>query len=441
MTDTTGEILSPPLAGAAPKKLEIKPILQVTSGNALEIYDFFIYGYYAVHISHAYFPSNSEFVSLMMSLLTFALGFLARPVGALIIGSYTDRHGRRAGLILSLSLMSVGIIALACTPSFATIGLAAPIIVMLGRLLQGFSAGAELGGVVVYLAETSPRGKRAFYTCWQVGSQQFAVMAAAIIGVVIFSVLSPAQMADWGWRVPLLVGCGVIPVMIWLRSSLAETSVFARKKRTPSMGEICHGLVVDWRVILTCMGMSAMAVVATMITTVYGPVLMKSLKLGDAFTYLVVFVCGLTILVTIPLMAKLADRINRRTMLLVVTGTTVVTAYPMMAWFAADPTIFKCFVFEMWFCFLYASYSAPQVATMVELVPAHARTAGYSFAQAVAAAILGGFTPAIAAWLTHTFNNNAMVGAWFAAVAAISFVAALTLDQKGVGERQHADLH
>ncbi|MDR3538463.1 MAG: MFS transporter, partial [Acetobacteraceae bacterium] len=176
-------------------------------------------------------------------------------------------------------------------------------------------------------------------------------------------------------------------------------------------------------------------------TTIFGPVLMRRLNLGNTFTYLVVFVCGLTILVTIPLMAKLADRVNRRSMLLVVTATTVVTAYPMMAWFAADPTIFKCFVFEIWFSFLYASYSAAQVATMVEVVPAHARTAGYAFAQAVAAAILGGFTPAIAAWLTHAFDNNAMVGAWFAFTAAISFVAALTLNPKKAALAQASELH
>ncbi|MDR3417598.1 MAG: MFS transporter, partial [Nevskia sp.] len=233
----------PPVEALPEKhKLAIKPILQVTSGNALEIYDFFIYGYYAVHISGAYFPNSNPFISLMLTLLTFALGFLARPVGAIIIGSYSDRHGRRAGLILSLSLMSVGIISLACTPSYSTIGLAAPLIVMAGRLLQGFSAGAELGGVVVYLAETASPGRRAFYTCWQVASQQFAVMAAAIIGVVIFSVLSPAQMSDWGWRVPLLVGCAVVPIMFWLRSSLVETAVFARKGRAPTLREICSGL-------------------------------------------------------------------------------------------------------------------------------------------------------------------------------------------------------
>ena len=215
MTDYSGEALP-----AAKKKMQIKPIVQVGAGNALEIYDFMVYGYYARYISQAYFPSDNEYVSLMLTLMTFALGFFARPFGAIILGAYTDRHGRRKGLIMALTLMSIGILCVAMTPTYASIGIAAPIIVILGRLLQGFSAGAELGGVVVYLAEISPPNRRAFYTCWQVGSQQFAVMAASIIGLVLLYNMSTEDLHDWGWRVPLLIGCAVIPLMFWLRSNL-----------------------------------------------------------------------------------------------------------------------------------------------------------------------------------------------------------------------------
>lgn len=222
-----------------PKKFDMKPIVQVGAGNALEIYDFLIYGYYARYIAQTYFPSDNEYVSLMMSLVTFAFGFLARPFGAIIIGAYADRHGRRAGLIMALGLMSLGIIAVACTPGYASIGIAAPIIVLFGRLLQGFSAGAELGGVVVYLAEIAQPNRRAFYTCFQVCSQQFAVMTASVAGVILLYAMSPKELGEWGWRLPLLWGCLVIPVLFWLRTSLAETEVFTKKKRTPTMGEVC----------------------------------------------------------------------------------------------------------------------------------------------------------------------------------------------------------
>ena len=423
------------------KKVAIKPIIQVAAGNALEIYDFMIYGYYARYIAQTYFPNDNEYVSLMMSLMTFAFGFLARPVGAIVLGAYTDRHGRRKGLIMALTLMSLGIVTVACTPSYANIGIAAPILVLCGRLLQGFSAGAELGGVVVYLAEIAPPKRRAFYTCWQAGSQQFAVMAASLAGLALLYWLTPGELRAWGWRLPLLAGCAVIPVMFWLRASLAETEVFAKKKSTPSISEICTSLVTGWRTIVLCMGMVAMATVTAQTITTYAPTFIKSLNLGESAGFITLFFVGLSVLFWLPIMATIADRVNRRTMLIVVTLLAAVTAYPMLSWLSAEPTVFKFVVFELWFSFIYASYSSVQVAAMVELVPAHARTAGYSFAQAIAAAVLGGFTPAILAWATHTFNNNAMVGVWLAINAVISLAAALALSKKATAAGQIAELH
>src|ERR1700761_6648740 len=177
------------------------------------MYDFMVFGYYAVAIGKAYFPSNSPFASLMLALMTFGAGFLMRPLGAIVLGAYTDRHGRRAGLVLTLSLMSIGMLSIALTPGYATIGLLAPLIVLTGRLLQGFSAGMELGGVSVYLSEIATPGNKGFYVSWQSASQQIAVMTAAIIGVILAANLTPEDMTAWGWRVPLLFGCLLIPVL------------------------------------------------------------------------------------------------------------------------------------------------------------------------------------------------------------------------------------
>jgi len=424
-------------APAAPaRKFSFKPIVQVGAGNALEIYDFMIYGYYAVYIAKAYFPTDSDFVSLMLSLMTFAFGFLARPVGAIVLGSYADRHGRRKGLLLALGLMSLGIITIACTPSYEQIGIFAPIIVVCGRLLQGFSAGAELGGVVVYLAEIAEPRRRAFYTCFQVASQQFAVMAASIVGLILLTTMSKADLAGWGWRLPLLFGCMVIPILFWLRVSLSETDVFAKKKHIPTVREIGRGLISGWRVILRCMGLSAMAVVTSQAIQTYAPTFIKSLNLGEVAGFATIFFVGLTTLIALPIMATIADNVNRKTMLIAVTLTAVVTAYPALSWLSADPSVFRFATVEIWFSLLYASYSAAQVPTMVESVPAESRTAGYAFAQAFAAAVLGGFTPAIATWLNHTFNSNAMVGVWLAIAAGISLIAALTLDKTDVAKRQ-----
>src|ERR1700693_2122242 len=165
-------------------------VIRVSSGNFLEMYDFMVFGYYAAAIGNAFFPSGNPFTSLMLSLMTFGAGFLMRPLGAIVLGAYTDLHGRRAGLILTLSLMSVGIISIACMPGYSTIGLIAPLLVLTGRLLQGFSAGMELGGVSVYLSEIATPGHKGFYVSWQSGSQQVAVMFAASVGVILNSFLS-----------------------------------------------------------------------------------------------------------------------------------------------------------------------------------------------------------------------------------------------------------
>src|SRR3984893_10087782 len=194
------------------RRTKIWSVIRVSSGNFLEIYDFMVFGYYAAAIGKAFFPSGSAFVSLMLSLMTFGAGFLMRPLGALVLGAYTDRHGRRAGLLLTLGLMSVGIFSIAFMPGYATIGLLAPLLVVFGRLLQGFSAGMELGGVSVYLSEIATPGHKGFYVSWQSGSQQIAVACVALLGVILSSCLPPDKMLAWGWRIPFVLGCLIIPL-------------------------------------------------------------------------------------------------------------------------------------------------------------------------------------------------------------------------------------
>ncbi|CAI8696095.1 membrane hypothetical protein [Burkholderia sp. IT-111MI5] len=177
-------------------------VLRVTSGNFIEQFDFFLFGFYATSISKIFFPSTSEFASLMLTFAVFGAGFLMRPLGAVFLGAYIDKVGRRTGLIVTLSIMASGTILIACVPGYATIGLLAPALVLLGRLLQGFSAGAELGGVSVYLAEMATPDNKGFYTSWQSASQQVAIVVAAAIGYALNQWLSAQQINAWGWRVP-----------------------------------------------------------------------------------------------------------------------------------------------------------------------------------------------------------------------------------------------
>src|SRR6476620_2806776 len=186
-------------------------VLRVTSGNFLEMFDFFLSGVYASYIAKAFFPLENEYASLLLTFVAFGAGFLMRPLGAIILGAYVDRIGRRKGLIVTLSIMASGTVLIAFVPSYNTIGILAPILVLTGRLLQGFSAGVELGGVSVYLAEMATPGRKGFYVSWQSASQQVAIMFAAMLGFLLNQWLAPAQLEAWGWRIPFFIGCSIIP--------------------------------------------------------------------------------------------------------------------------------------------------------------------------------------------------------------------------------------
>src|ERR1043165_76701 len=192
-------------AADMPTRSKIATVLRVTSGNFLEMFDFFLYGIYASHIASAFFPASSEFASLMLAFLSYGLGFLMRPLGAVFLGAYIDHVGRRRGLITTLSIMAMGTLLIAVTPSYASIGVAAPVIVIVGRLLQGFSAGVELGGVSVYLSEMATPGHRGFYVSWRSASQQLAIVVSAALGYALNARLAAADIAAWGWRGPVFV--------------------------------------------------------------------------------------------------------------------------------------------------------------------------------------------------------------------------------------------
>ncbi len=172
----------------------------------------------------------------MLTFGTFGAGFLMRPLGAIILGAYVDRLGRRQGLILTLGIMSLGTVLIAFVPGYATIGMAAPLLVLLGRLLQGFSAGVELGGVSVYLAEIATPGNKGFYVSWQSGSQQVAIIVAALLGYALNAWMAPQAVSDWAWRIPFFIGCLIVPLLFLLRRSLEETEEFSPASIAPSSG-------------------------------------------------------------------------------------------------------------------------------------------------------------------------------------------------------------
>src|ERR1700724_2326508 len=228
---------------AEQRRAKIRTVFRVASGNFLEMYDFMIFGYFSAAIGRAYFPASSEFASLMFSMTTFAVGFMIRPLGAIFLGAYIDHIGRRRGLLLTLALMSVGTLTIALVPGYETIGLFAPIVVVLGRLCQGFSAGVELGGVSVYLSEIATPGHKGFYVSWQSGSQQVAVVFAGVLGYALSNLLAADQLEAGGWRIPVVVGGLIIPFSFMIRRTLQKTEEFAPRKHHGTPSEICSAML------------------------------------------------------------------------------------------------------------------------------------------------------------------------------------------------------
>jgi len=423
---------------ATVKASKVATVLRVTSGNFLEMFDFFLFGFYASHIAKAFFPTSNELSSLLLTFATFGAGFLMRPLGAIILGAYVDRVGRRQGLIVTLAIMAMGTILIAFVPSYATIGLVAPILVLTGRLLQGFSAGVELGGVSVYLSEMAPRGQKGFYVSWQSGSQQVAIVVAALIGYALNKLLMPEQLSDWGWRVPFFIGCLIVPAIFVIRRSLQETEEFLNRKHRPSAPEIFRSILDNWRIVLLGVLLVTMTTVSFYLITVYTPTYGKSvLKLSETDSLLVTLCVGISNFFWLPVMGAVSDRIGRRPVLLTFTALTILTAYPALSWLVADPSFSKMLMVLLWLSFLYASYNGAMVVALTEIVPASVRTAGFSLAYSLATA-LGGFTPYISTQLIQLTGDKAAPGMWMTFAAACGIVATLLVYRRGEEQRTMA---
>src|SRR3954468_23419247 len=333
----TGNEFQPQALGAtAPSVSKLGAVLRVTSGNFLEQFDFFLFGFYATYISKAFFPASSDFASLMLTFAVFGAGFLMRPLGAIILGAYIDEVGRRKGLIVTLGIMACGTVLIAFVPGYATIGALAPLLVLLGRLLQGFSAGAELGGVSVYLAEMATPGHKGYYCAWQSASQQVAIVLAAALGYLLNEAMAPAVLADWGWRVPFFVGCLIIPCIFVLRRSLQETDEFRARRHHPTTREVFASMGANWRIVLAGMLMVAMTTTTFYLITVYTPTFGRTvLHLSARDSLIVTLLVAVSNFIWLPIGGAISDRIGRRPLLLAVTLLAIVTAYPAMAWLAA----------------------------------------------------------------------------------------------------------
>ena len=376
----------------------------------------------------------------MLTFTTFWLGALMRPVGAIVLGAYLDRVGRRLGLIVTLSIMALGTAFIALCPGYGTIGIAAPIIVLVGRLLQGFSAGVELGGVSIYLFEISTPGNKGFYTSFQSASQQVAIFFAAIIGYVLSTQMDAQTIAAWGWRIPFFIGCAIVPFIFVIRRSLEETPEFLARKKHLSSSEILASMMANMGIVVLGMLLVAMTTVTFYFITVYTPTFGKSvLKLTETESLFVTLCVAATNFIWLPIGGAISDRVGRKPVLLVVAGLGFVTAYPMLAWLVDGPSFLKLLAVQLVLSSYFGLYNGAMVASLSEVVPAHVRATCFSLAFSLAAALFGTFTPLASTWLIEHTGNRASPGYWLMAAAACGIVSTLLIYRRaGIGNATQA---
>ncbi len=412
---------------AAARASKFGAVIRATGGNFLEMFDFFLFGLYAEPIGKAFFNVGAESLNTSIALFVFWASAMMRPLGAIYLGAYVDRLGRRRGLIVTLSIMAVGTVIIAITPGYSSIGMLAPIIVVVGRLLQGFSAGVELGGVSVYLAEIATPGTKGFVTSFQSASQQVAVFAAALIGYVVDRSLPAETISAWGWRVPFLIGCLIVPLIFVLRSSLVETPEFLARKTHPTAREIYASVYANFPVVLGGMFMVMLTTVSFYFITVYTPSFGKSLNLSATDSLLVTLLVAVANFVWLPIGGAVSDRIGRKPVLLAAGILMLISAYPALSWVAAAPTFGKLIAVEMVLSLGYGLYNGAMVAALTEVVPPQVRASCFALAYSLAAALFGTSTPLLSKRLIELTGSRAMPAFWLMLAAAASIGAALAL--------------
>ena len=412
-------------------------VVAATIGTALEWFDLVVYGFFAVTIAKLFFPSASELTSLLVALSTFGASYLMRPLGALILGSYSDRYGRKRGLTLSIALMAVGTLLIAVTPSYASIGIAAPMIVVAARLIQGISAGGEFGASTSFLVEHSPRHQRGFYASFQMAAQGGTAVLASLFGTLLSHYLSPEQMLDWGWRVPFFFGLLIIPIAYVIRRHVDETPVFSNDARATSP---VRATFQDNKVRLAlAIGIYVLVTSSSYVIVLYMPTFAtRELGIDSSLAFAGTLLMGALQMVACPIAGAIADRKGRKTTLLVAAALIGLVAVPLFAWLIASPTPFAFIVICAVLGVAISGYQGPMPAVLSELFPSRVRTTGLALTHNLAVALFGGFAPLILTWGISATHSR-LVPAVYIAVAAVISVISLLICLRKFGDHQPAD--
>jgi MHS family proline/betaine transporter-like MFS transporter len=406
------------------RALNRRAVVAAVIGNALEWYDFTVYSFLAVVIADLFFPATNESSSLLLTTATFGVVFFMRPIGGIVLGLYADRAGRKAALSLAILLMTIGIFLLAAAPPYAAIGIAAPLLIVLGRLLQGFSAGGEFGSATALLIEAAPFSKRGFYGSWQMASQAAALLVGALVGAAVTRGLTPDALHAWGWRVPFILGLAIGPIGFYIRRRLGDSEAFLHARQSAQRATLRDVFARHTREVLCGFGSVTALTVTIYVLISYLPTFaVRQLGLPYAQSFYAVIVGNLLLMMLSPLAGALSDRVGRRGLSLWSLGITLVAIYPLFAWLTDAPSIERLIVVQAVLSVTIAGYYGPFGAMIAELFPANVRSTGLSLAYNLAVMVFGGFGQFIVTWLIKTTGTPLAPTYYVMGGLALSFVA------------------
>ena len=395
-------------------------ILAAVIGNALEFYDFTTYSFFAVQIGHALFPGRTPFENLMLSLAGFGAGFISRPLGGIVIGAYGDRAGRKPAMLLAFLLMGIGVVGLALVPTYAAIGMAAPALAVLFRLLQGFALGGNVGPATAYLIEAAPPERRGFYTSLQFASQGFAIAMGGLVGTILASVLDTASLESWGWRLAFLLGATVLPFGLYVRRTLPETF----EAKAAGVRASWRDLDRHTRTIVLGLFMLGAATIATYTLNNMTPYATAFLHMRVNISFAATLVLGITTFFFSFPSGIWSDRLGRKPVMIWPRVALLLVTWPLFAMLASRRDAPWLLGVTFVITALNALSSAAGFAAIAEALPRELRSGALAVIYAVSISVFGGTTQLIETWLIHA-TGNVMAPAWYLMGATLVGIVAM----------------
>jgi MFS transporter, MHS family, citrate/tricarballylate:H+ symporter len=412
----------PPVHVALPRRF----VAAATIGNALEFYDFITYAFFAIQIGHAFFPSKSAYGSLMLSLATFGAGFLTRPIGGLVIGAYADRVGRRPAMMLSFTLMGAAIVSLALIPSYKTIGIAAPILAVLARMVQGFSLGGEVGPTTAYLLEAAPLHRRGLTVSWQGASQGIAATLGGLVGVGLSAVMAPAALDAYGWRIAFLLGAVTLPFGLWIRRNLPETLHLPDAAAPVSQSRGLGVIRENFRIIVLALLVLASGTIGTYVFNYMTTFAQHTLHMAPGVAFLSGALGNMAGVGAVLFGGWLSDRIGRRPVMIWPNLAYLLLIMPIFMWIIAARSPLALITGVTLLGFIGAMNSGAFYAAVTETLPKRIRGGAFATIYATSIALFGGTTQLVITWLIQV-TGNPLAPAWYLLAATLVGQIALRL--------------